>query len=205
MKTPLFITVLIWIALGTLMMAITNELSMVKLAQGAEGFTSGPLNGIVQMRPQFTREGPIPEQKGGLVGGGPVDAMVEWRGQPQMTGLGKYLGVDNASEDLTNAGKKDTELTGENPELGSRRKPFQLLGDVMQSIGEDAREPNTKQTAEHCYNADFEAQTQKVRSYSQRTNNYKRAGPDSCSAPTHELVGNFYRAPTIPLALPTSA
>lgn len=200
MKTPLFVTVLVWIALGTLMMAIANELSMVSLVQGAEGFVGAqrPLDAIVQLRPAFTREGPIPEQKGVPLGSGSEDAMVEWRGQPQMTGLGKYLGVNNASEDMTRSGPPAE--VGQNPELGAQAKPFQLLADVIPSVAADSREPNTKQTAEHCYNSDFEAQTQKVRSYSQRTNNYKRAGPDSCSAPTHELVGNFYRAPTVPVA-----
>lgn len=201
MKTPLFITVLVWMALGSLMMAIANELSMVKLVAGAEGFVGvGPptLDGIVQTQIVFSREGPVPEQKG-LPMGGVEDAMVEWRGQPQMTGLGKYLGVENASDDLTRVALSSQQLTGENPELGARAKPFQLMADAIPSIEASARVPNTKETAERCYGSDFEAQTQKVRSYAQRTNNYKRAGPDSCSAPTHELVGNFYQPAKIPI------
>lgn len=203
MKTPFFVTILVWMALGSLMMAIANELSMVKLAAGAEGFVgAGPpvLDGIVQTQLAFTREGAVPEQKGLPMGGGPDDAMVEWRGQPQMTGLGKYLGVENASEDLTRVALSSQQLTGENPELGARAKPFQLMNDAIPSVDAAARVPNTKETAERCYGSDFEAQTQKVRTYAQRTNNYKRAGPDSCSAPTHELVGNFYKPAKIPVS-----
>lgn len=200
MKTPLFVTVLVWMALGTLMMAIAKELSMEKITLGAEGFVAGPLHPIVQTRVSLSRtESAIPEQKGVLPEGS-SDEMVMYRGQTQMTGLGKYLGYDKASEDYTRPAEKQRELSGESPDLGDRRKPYQLLADAIPAVELSQRKPNTKETAQRCFESDFEAQTQKVRNFTQRTNNYKRDGPDSCSAPTRELVGNFYKAKELPPA-----
>jgi len=48
-------------------------------------------------------------------------------------------------------------------------------------------------TSEKCYRADIGESLKKTRNYLQRTNNYKRSHPDSCSAPSHELIGNFYK------------
>jgi hypothetical protein len=47
-------------------------------------------------------------------------------------------------------------------------------------------------TQQQCYEQDGTHVTSKVSDYSQRTNNYKRTYPDSCSAPFKELVGSFY-------------
>ena len=47
-------------------------------------------------------------------------------------------------------------------------------------------------TSETCYHADKGEVLKKTRNYLQRTNNYKRTHPDSCSAPNHEFIGTFY-------------
>ena len=48
-------------------------------------------------------------------------------------------------------------------------------------------------TSEKCYRSDVGEPLKKTRNFLQRTNNYSRSHPDSCSAPNHEFVGTFYR------------
>lgn len=50
-----------------------------------------------------------------------------------------------------------------------------------------------KMTSERCFRADIGESLKKTRNYLQRTNNYQRSHPDSCSAPYHEFVGTFYK------------
>jgi hypothetical protein len=50
-----------------------------------------------------------------------------------------------------------------------------------------------KMTSERCFRADIGESLKKTRNYLQRTNNYQRTHPDSCSAPRHEFVGTFYK------------
>lgn len=47
-------------------------------------------------------------------------------------------------------------------------------------------------TSERCYRADVGESLKKTRNFLQRTNNYQRVHPDSCSAPNHEMIGTFY-------------
>ena len=47
-------------------------------------------------------------------------------------------------------------------------------------------------TAKTCYETDFISQTQLGGDYTQRTNNFKHAKPDNCSAPFTEFVNKFY-------------
>lgn len=49
-----------------------------------------------------------------------------------------------------------------------------------------------KMTSERCYRSDIGESLKLTRNYLQRTNNYQRSHPDSCSAPNHELIGTFY-------------
>jgi len=49
-----------------------------------------------------------------------------------------------------------------------------------------------KLNSEMCYRADIGESLKKTGNYLQRTNNYKREHPDSCSAPSHEFIGTFY-------------
>ncbi len=77
------------------------------------------------------------------------------------------------------------------------RKPYALLDGVL-APGEPGRfvSPNAKD----CYDADFQKRLEMTGNYRQLTNNYKRAVPDSCSAPTHELVLNFYKTDPLPFS-----
>ncbi len=50
-----------------------------------------------------------------------------------------------------------------------------------------------KFTSERCYRTDMGEVLKPTRNFLQRTNNYPRSHPDSCSAPNHEFVGTFYR------------
>ena len=50
-----------------------------------------------------------------------------------------------------------------------------------------------KYTSERCYRSDMGEVLKPTRNFLQRTNNYPRSHPDSCSAPNHEFVGTFYR------------
>jgi hypothetical protein len=72
--------------------------------------------------------------------------------------------------------------------LNVPREPYNLLNDVL---AEKTTEGSL--TAKTCYQTDFLAQSNKVGNYIQRTNNFKHATPDSCSAPRTELVDSFYR------------
>ena len=49
-----------------------------------------------------------------------------------------------------------------------------------------------KLTAKTCYEADFQAATEKTGNYIQRTNNFKHGIPDSCSSQRTEMVNSFY-------------
>lgn len=81
--------------------------------------------------------------------------------------------------------------------LNKPRQPYHLLnGDL----------PNQKvdnvlscMRAGCCYETDFQNRIQLTGNYIQRTNNYKRGAPDSCSAPFHELVNNFYKVEAMKL------
>ena len=70
---------------------------------------------------------------------------------------------------------------------------FALLGDSLahkNSLGD--------LSSKTCYQSDFLAQSQKVGNFVQRTNNFRHAAPDSCSAPLTELVNAFYTNPIVP-------
>jgi|UniRef100_A0A6C0DYV0 hypothetical protein len=76
-------------------------------------------------------------------------------------------------------------------------QPYHLLADEMSP-------PRVKETiscvnSRSCYATDFERMVSKTGNYRQFTNNYKRNYPDSCSAPTQELVLNFYKADPMPI------
>jgi hypothetical protein len=54
-------------------------------------------------------------------------------------------------------------------------------------------------TSEACYKTDW-ARNLEMSGYKQITNNYQRKYPDSCSAPNHDLILNFYKE--TPVAAP---
>ena len=77
-------------------------------------------------------------------------------------------------------------------------QPYHLLADEMAPprVNETISCVNSRS----CYATDFERMISKTGNYRQMTNNYKHSYPDSCSAPTQELVLNFYKAD--PMAIP---
>ena len=48
-------------------------------------------------------------------------------------------------------------------------------------------------TSQQCYEVDWARGLERAGSYAQRTNNYKHGYPDSCSAPNHDLILDFYK------------
>lgn len=76
------------------------------------------------------------------------------------------------------------------------RVPYHLLQGVLENAPVDNQD-NTELNACACYTIDFANRIQRTGNYTQLTNNYKRANPDSCSAPFHELVNNFYKKQTL--------
>lgn len=48
-------------------------------------------------------------------------------------------------------------------------------------------------TSQRCYDVDWARGLERGGSYAQRTNNYIHGYPDSCSAPRHELILDFYK------------
>lgn len=85
--------------------------------------------------------------------------------------------VDGVQEDVEAA----------DADLKEMSKPYHLLE-------ENSRRETTlnKVGAESCYENDFQKEIQKMGSYNQLTNNYRRAGPDSCNTYMQEFVTSFY-------------
>lgn len=76
------------------------------------------------------------------------------------------------------------------------RTPYHLLAGVLKNAPIDNQD-NSRLNSCACYGIDFENRIQKTGNFVQRTNNYQRANPDSCTAPFHELVNNFYEKQTL--------
>lgn len=53
-------------------------------------------------------------------------------------------------------------------------------------------------TAQKCFDVDWARGLERAGSYAQRTNNYIHGYPDSCSAPNHDLILNFYEEKPMP-------
>lgn len=51
----------------------------------------------------------------------------------------------------------------------------------------------TGPTSQKCYMSDFMRSLERAGSYRQMTNNFLHKYPDSCSAPNHNLITNFYQ------------
>lgn len=76
--------------------------------------------------------------------------------------------------------KADANLTND--------QPYHLLQDERAN----ARPKLSTVSTANCYATDMEQHLSKVGNHRQLTNNYRRAGPDSCSAPWKELLFHFY-------------
>ena len=75
---------------------------------------------------------------------------------------------------------------------GSAMNGEKLLETLPAMSNEEAERNWAQMTSERCYRSDIGESLKKTRNLLQRTNNYKREHPDSCSAPNHEFVGTFY-------------
>jgi hypothetical protein len=85
-------------------------------------------------------------------------------------------------------GVQDT-LGAADADLNEFSKPYHLLE------ANSRRETTLKKVgSESCYENDFQKEIQKTGSYNQLTNNYRRAGPDSCNTYMQEFVTSFYNA-----------
>jgi hypothetical protein len=72
---------------------------------------------------------------------------------------------------------------------GKPYKSYDLLDGWM--VGKPEPRIAFGPTSQKCYDVDYAVQLEKS-SFAQRTNNYRRGYPDSCSAPLHDLVLDMY-------------
>ena len=91
---------------------------------------------------------------------------------------------ENASDSVS--GKPDEDQY----RPAAAKTPYTLLNDVLAQ----KQEAGTL-TAKTCFQKDFLAQTEKTGNFIQRTNNYRHAAPDNCTAPLTEFVDSFYKNP----------
>jgi hypothetical protein len=112
---------------------------------------------------------------------------------------------DQVQEAFTNigpatevVGKSETDsIDGPAPSaLNTPRKPYNLLEELPAA----PRGSISCLKASCCSETDFEWRTNQTGNYLQRTNNYKREFPDSCSAPLTELNLAFYKNSVLPKA-----
>ena len=82
-------------------------------------------------------------------------------------------------------------VSGPAPASLNERVPYHLLQGVLKDAPKDNQVNNCLNSCA-CYKKDFENRIQLTGNFRQLTNNYKRENPDSCTAPLHELVNNFY-------------
>lgn len=82
-------------------------------------------------------------------------------------------------------------VSGPAPASLNERVPYHLLQGVLKNAPKDNQDNNCLNSCA-CYGIDFQNRIQLTGNFKQLTNNYKRENPDSCSAPFHELVNNFY-------------
>ena len=102
--------------------------------------------------------------------------------------------LDDEEEEAFVSGTSSTPMGPAPADLEQPREPYHLLSDVIPNA---PRDTIGCLRAGCCNETDFEARTNKTGNYLQRTNNYKRAYPDNCSAPYHEFTMSFYK--TTPL------
>jgi hypothetical protein len=81
------------------------------------------------------------------------------------------------------------DLTPAPDTLDSPREPYHLLNGVLPNAPRDSIGCLTSGC---CHATDFEQRTDLTGNFIQRTNNYKRGYPDTCSAPL-EFVTAFYK------------
>lgn len=82
------------------------------------------------------------------------------------------------------------DITPPGPAVASLDKPRQSY-DLLSGGLSEPRVASGPTSAE-CYGIDYTRSLEKTRTFSQLTNNYKRKTSESCSAPNHDLILDFY-------------
>ncbi len=98
------------------------------------------------------------------------------------TASGRNAGIPTGTEEREGA---TLGLEGNEKLLVSQR--------LVSMTPEESQENWGRMTSEKCFRYDMGEPLKKTRNFLQRTNNYSRSHPDSCSAPNHEFIGTFYR------------
>jgi hypothetical protein len=97
----------------------------------------------------------------------------------------------------TASGKNPTETPVGREEMIAESAKFDgkiLVSDRLIALTpEESQDYWGRMTSERCFRSDMGEPLKKTRNFLQRTNNYSRSHPDSCSAPNHEFIGTFYR------------
>jgi tRNA splicing ligase len=99
-----------------------------------------------------------------------------------------------ASTEITGLIDESIHVNPADSSLENLRKPYSLLQDVLPIFSGKAPRP----TSQTCYETDFQKRLEKTGNYRQLTNNYKRATPDSCSEPLHEMTLAYYDVKPVP-------
>lgn len=81
------------------------------------------------------------------------------------------------------------------PGIGKPYKSYDLLSDWLP--GKPEPRVAGGPTSQECYHVDWARGLERAGSYAQRTNNYIHGNPESCSAPRHELMLDFYKVKPI--------
>ena len=84
-------------------------------------------------------------------------------------------------------------ISGGDPRLLKPAEPYHLLNGWLNPL-----EKPLYTNAKSCHEYDFQSRLEKTGNFRQLTNNYKRADPDSCSAPIQAMTLAFYKADPIP-------
>jgi hypothetical protein len=128
-----------------------------------------------------------------------IVALMAYTGEEKFKALETFVGLTD--------GWMPT-ASGRNPEGVPQPAEASLIGAKAKSVGTEkliasdrlqpmgAEEANAawgKLTSERCYRKDMGEVLKPTRNFLQRTNNYPRSHPDSCSAPNHEFIGTFYQ------------
>jgi hypothetical protein len=75
--------------------------------------------------------------------------------------------------------------------IGKPYKSYDLLSDWLP--GKPEPRVAGGPTSQECYKVDWARGLERAGSYAQRTNNFIHGYPDSCSAPRHELILDYYQ------------
>lgn len=110
----------------------------------------------------------------------PTPALQKWLPAPEVVAKPS---VGDCPRTLNDAGPYEAGI-------GKPYKSFDLLSGWLP--GKPEPRVAMGPTSQQCYQVDWARGLERAGSYAQRTNNYRHGYPDSCSAPNHDLVLDFY-------------